>query len=319
MVPIRRHAGRWGAHAAPRIIRRWFLPVVITASFVTLLALLPPPLKYPDRQQFERHETGDYTQYSECNSSHPTKKSSTNQHFIGDECTREHERYREEREERWQSIIEANGAQQAAEFARDQANISAFSLSVLIIALGASVWAAEASFRAARAADQTLKHEQWSVERDLRSYITVTAPSIKKLKSSNIFKIEFVARNNGKTPAYNTHWDWTVRVRRYPNSDRKWPTFDFSEKTHLEPLNPGQGIWGTLTRKFTDGQLEGLRRRTMSIFLCGEIRFRDAFGKDRWVKFRFRIDGEIGTKGRTLWTAADGNQTSEDDDRPFMA
>ena len=82
-----------------------------------------------------------------------------------------------------------------------------------------------------------------------------------------------------------------------------------------ETLGPGGETTVDLDREITAGQMRHLKGESMALYLIGEIRFRDAFGKHRWVKFRYMKGGDVDWEGSSFYTAEDGNHTSEDDER----
>lgn len=71
----------------------------------------------------------------------------------------------------------------------------------------------------------------------------------------------------------------------------------------LELLTPIQ-------RPFTASLREGFDKGTKLLYISGEIRYTDAFGTERFTKYRFVYGGNYGSGEGLLATAEEGNEAN---------
>jgi hypothetical protein len=55
-------------------------------------------------------------------------------------------------------------------------------------------------------------------------------------------------------------------------------------------------------------QIAALRDGMMTLWVYGEIHYRDAFGIDRFTRYRFQIGGGVGIQGVNLAISEEGNE-----------
>jgi hypothetical protein len=170
--------------------------------------------------------------------------------------------------------------------------------------------------------------KQWETatdteQRSLRAYVMPTQATI-TIDDSNNVSVHIVTKNFGQTPASQVHF-WTCLSVR-----------DFTIKDHamVDPILPDWGGDQSKLPKFVlppndvehiiqvyfcdDGKLENrplngaekqaIVARSKAIYLYGEIFYIDAFGAERWTKYRKFINGDVGVSGAAPSNAEGGNE-----------
>ncbi|MGO9325209.1 MAG: hypothetical protein ACLP07_11670 [Terracidiphilus sp.] len=151
----------------------------------------------------------------------------------------------------------------------------------------------------------TILTMRWSAERQLRAYVTVERGIIanvanpvhnRKDNPETVARIidpqagptaQITIKNTGQTPAYNLiHWG-SIDIREYPLTT-KLPTMPKPDHSYWNVLGPTVPEVKTLRmpRPLTAEEIEGLRNGFRAIYCNGEIRYKDAFKKKRWTRYR---------------------------------
>jgi hypothetical protein len=146
-------------------------------------------------------------------------------------------------------------------------------------------------------------------ERELRAYLGVENVSLKLLQVGEKPEITIVVRNFGQTPAY--------RVTKF--SDSKVGAIDLKDFPEeggrsQTALNPGETLKTISTRDtvLTQAEYDGIKDDTIRYHFFGIVRFIDAFGKKRFVRYRFHTYGERLFAAGQMAVAEGGNKTSEE-------
>lgn len=157
--------------------------------------------------------------------------------------------------------------------------------------------AAEAAQLAAREAEETtyighetLEQSRSSTERQLRAYVHIVSvertpfAAERPLHQSDIITVN--TRNYGQTPAY----DFTIKVALIWGESEDAVAFDLSKARTAAQSTLGPSADHFTTRKVSrhSAKYEGFRKGKTAIFIYGQIKYRDAFGKDRTTNFRLR-------------------------------
>ena len=147
-----------------------------------------------------------------------------------------------------------------------------------------------------------------TAEKQLRAYISVDSFRIldmQKLWSKQDFEIHIVAKNYGQTPAYDVISLGGVEIGTAQNPVLAAPSGTPTKST----LGPNAPILKFLHKTaLSDADIAGLNNRTLSLYAYGEIRYKDAFGKNRLTHYRSHIGGTAGWRSDGLMAhAAEGN------------
>lgn len=171
-----------------------------------------------------------------------------------------------------------------------------------------------------------------SSERQLRAYVTVERGIIANVANpvhnrrdspETVARIidpqagpaaQITIKNTGQTPAYNLiHWA-TIDIREYPLST-ELPPMPQPDHSYWNVLGPTVPEVKTLRMRgpLTAEETEGLRNGSRAIYCQGEIRYRDAFKKKRWTRYRCmyvaQMCGIIGI-GTDLVYCEEGNEAN---------
>ena len=127
--------------------------------------------------------------------------------------------------------------------------------------------------------------------------------------------IRIHVKNFGKTPAYNcTASHPTFRLVTVAEGTAEGTAVDsvYEQPPVHGTMAPG-GALELLTpiqRPFTASLREGFDKGTKLLYISGEIRYTDAFGTERFTKYRFVYGGNYGSGEGPLATAEEGNEAN---------
>ena len=177
----------------------------------------------------------------------------------------------------------------------------------------------------------TILTMRWSAERQLRAYVVVERGIIANVANpihnrrdspETVARIvdpqagphaQITIKNTGQTPAYNlVHWA-SIDIREFPLTT-DLPLMPKPEHSFWNVLGTGVPEVKTLRmpQPLTSEQIQGLRSGVMAIYCHGEIRYRDAFKKRRWARYRCMYStysGVIGI-GTDLIYCEEGNEAN---------
>jgi hypothetical protein len=159
----------------------------------------------------------------------------------------------------------------------------------------------------------TVRQMRTTEERQLRAYIFPVEAVLTQFTAGEVLKCRITTKNTGQTPAYRLRHMAIIGLVDFPPQE-PLPECEASESISKTNLGPGGDIhkFGETKFPLTEAAVTRLKGGTAAIYVFGRIDFTDAFGGQRWVKYRCMTGGDIGfnTEGR-LGICLDGNETSE--------
>jgi hypothetical protein len=162
--------------------------------------------------------------------------------------------------------------------------------------------------------NNTLKHSEKTAERQLRAYVFPIEAELKKLSADEFPELEISIENSGQTPAYQLTHTSRFALSDFPLIE-PLPLAEASKESSKTNVEPGGKFmkYGRSDRKLSAEAITQLKDGTAAIYAYGEIKFVDAFGASRWVKYRLMNGGRAGffADGK-LVACEEGNETSED-------
>lgn len=143
------------------------------------------------------------------------------------------------------------------------------------------------------------RESQRSAERQLRAYIGVTnarvtieaVPDIANRKTYRLRGV-LTVRNSGQTPAYGLCGAGAIRCGTEFNKAWLRELTQHEQSGYIIP----EGVFEFRTeRDLSELSAEGPDDQPGQwlIFWFGRLEYRDAFGTDRWVNFRYKLSGDI--------------------------
>ena len=123
-----------------------------------------------------------------------------------------------------------------------------------------------------------------SSERQLRAYICVEAMELEKFGSTDLVQVKVQIKNAGQTPAYKVKTRLGTSVAR-GNAKLPEPT----GYPGFQYIGPGLGSFFTayIERILTSDEQKSVEKGINTIYVYGDVRYWDAFGKtERWMTFK---------------------------------
>ena len=123
-------------------------------------------------------------------------------------------------------------------------------------------------------------------------------------------------KNAGQTPAHDVVNVSGIAIDLFPPPPTLRLTItdgDFATVGRTrETLGPGNTTISSTSagRLLMDDEKKGIIEGVGAIYVYGEIRYRDAFGKRRWTRYRFMMGGPVGIRGGQLAGCEEGNEAS---------
>lgn len=174
--------------------------------------------------------------------------------------------------------------------------------------------------------ERTLRHARESSERQLRAYVFVAAQAISAsprrdimlpIQSNSNALAHMVFKNTGQTPAYDVRiygeidlvpWpieQSTLTAINFNNSNISSSTLGSGQDTHKISLFSRLG--SIQPANLSDVEYQGLLSGSLALVAHGEVRYLDAFGKQRWTRYRTFVGGFYSIQGPGMGTHAEGN------------
>jgi hypothetical protein len=160
--------------------------------------------------------------------------------------------------------------------------------------------AAEAAANAANTSSETAKatlaQMQDAAERQLRAYICVDSATL-KFPEANVPEAQIHLRNCGQTPAYDVSGWIHTWFAEYPLKE-VLPSAPDDLRKGIEPLASGRISIFVAPRKppLPPENLARLGTAQFTMYVYGEIRYKDIFGKERFTKYRLVHGGNEGVR-----------------------
>jgi hypothetical protein len=212
----------------------------------------------------------------------------------GDQNPKSGAKIKEEQNQCWGKFVQWVNANDKVVVALSTIVIAAFT-AALFFATFALWWAGE-------------RHS----ERALRAYVNIHAAYIDNFNGPGTPNVRIIIKNSGQTPAYNLRLAGRPIMEPFPYAG----PFDIPESEFRSRGISGPGDIGTTGGDlntpipFTDAQRNAIRSGLSVLYVYGEIRYRDAFGKERWTKYRLVYGPAVGITGDFLGPDEAGNDAN---------
>jgi hypothetical protein len=162
-------------------------------------------------------------------------------------------------------------------------------IAAFTVILGIATW------KLWRSTDALVKGAEETSERQLRAYVFAVAGRVRRFAVNEPVEIEVRFENTGQTPAYGVHHTMNIAM-----CDPPLPLHE------LDFTNPRKDAMGPRKSsssfasfgpdyKLSQGHFAAVQSEEAAVWVYGEIRYEDAFGKPRWTKFRFIYVGDFVT------------------------
>jgi len=155
-----------------------------------------------------------------------------------------------------------------------------------------------------------------TARRQLRAYVFVSSAKVTNvIDDDGMPKAVVVIKNSGQTPAYDLLNATGFTANTYPSLPTLKLTIadeDFSiSKTRISlgPKDTSISIT-TADRKLTEQQWASIADGTGAVYVYGEIRYRDVFGKNQRTRYRLMMGGAVGVSGGQLTGCEEGNEAT---------
>ena len=152
----------------------------------------------------------------------------------------------------------------------------------------------------------------------LRAYVGVSAAKlINFVDGEEIAPMgEVTITNSGQTPARDVVNVSGIAIGLFPPpSALKLTVTDHDFATVARSRQTLGAANTSISRTAAGRPLEAEEKKDITegkgaIYVYGEVRYRDVFGKRRWSKYRFMMGGPVGIRGGQLATCEEGNEAS---------
>ena len=171
--------------------------------------------------------------------------------------------------------------------------------------------AALASQQSARAAKDSVIHQQGTARKELRAYVGVKGAFLRLDSTATVSKkmlAKITIINSGRTPAYNASLAIKVEIRDSTKGD-----FEMTHREGSTYLLPGFQ-WNAQQATEIDisnALRDELMLRKKYAILWGEVLYEDTYGEKRFSRFRFRqgmFIEDVTSRGWDVYPCEDGNE-----------
>ena len=162
----------------------------------------------------------------------------------------------------------------------------------------------------ARQLRQTNEVMKDTAQRQLRAYICISGGTIKfDRKDAPVAYVEY--KNSGQTPAYDVCSWHHIWIAAYPLTE-KLPEAPKSFITSRSIIPPGGHAFMVIPKDppVCERAVHLLGTPEGTIYIYGEIRYRDAFGVERFTKYRLMYGGPEGIHSEHLKPHTEGNEAN---------
>lgn len=145
-----------------------------------------------------------------------------------------------------------------------------------------------------------------TAERQLRAYISVSA-EIRNIDNGEAPSANLTIANYGQTPAYGLTqtsgiaWGESFDTLPIPTGPKGMTNASLLPKEH----NDARVV---APRPLDIAEIAAFRTGTLTLWVYGDLRYRDAFDIDRFKKFRYMVGGPVGVRNSSLGICEEGNE-----------
>lgn len=133
----------------------------------------------------------------------------------------------------------------------------------------------------------------------LRAYVMIESVAIVGIAEGRKPDVHITIKNSGQTPARNvTHWS-KLGFSTFPEIAEPVPRRDSDETLPESTMAPG-GTLGIITgidRELNAATIKAIKDQSYALYVLGEIRYTDAFGKHRETDFLLFCTGHLADSG----------------------
>jgi hypothetical protein len=149
-----------------------------------------------------------------------------------------------------------------------------------------------------------------TAQRELRAYVNVDSAKI-DFERPSAPEVTVVLRNFGQTPAYDMRQWIHIWIEEYPlRVDLPTPPADFRKAKDILAPRRRAMVFITKDPPVSAEEVPLLGTLQGTIYVYGEVRYRDAFGHDRWTKYRLIYGGLEGVRPGLLEPDTEGNEAN---------
>ncbi|MGA7219310.1 MAG: hypothetical protein WBX38_13390 [Candidatus Sulfotelmatobacter sp.] len=166
-----------------------------------------------------------------------------------------------------------------------------------IIGVAGAIGGVAVLFRQTRLLRRSVELASETAEKQLRAYVCVDS-ALLKFKRPDVPEVQVHYSNRGQTPAYDVRSWIHMWIERHPlKVPLPLPTAGFQMSTAILP--PGARPYVQIIEKNPPVPMNAIRlvgTTEGTIYVYGEIRYRDIFQKERFTKFRLIYGGPGGVR-----------------------
>jgi hypothetical protein len=161
--------------------------------------------------------------------------------------------------------------------------------------------------------------QEWMAAQQLKAYVFPVRQELEaEPRAGDSVKVNLLIRNVGHTPAHDVRIDGDIAVADFPLRPGTLRELDFSTNADIsrQVLGPGgerekQQVSKVLTVE--EAKAIYAENPTMAIYVYGLILYHDEFGLNRWTRYRYFWNGDIGKlRSRNLAADSDGNEADRE-------
>lgn len=146
-----------------------------------------------------------------------------------------------------------------------------------------------------------------TAQRELRAYVFIGHANLVDFDDIPIIQIMF--KNSGQTPAYNLRAWNAVRLAEFPLTQEL--THPGEVEISRTALGPGMDLHITTpTARLTDIRRNAIRSGRAALYAFGRADYVDAFGRDRYLKWRLYYGGDAQRPDGSLAVHIEGNDAN---------
>ena len=141
-----------------------------------------------------------------------------------------------------------------------------------------------------------------TAQRQLRAYVSINLDGKMFLDSDGLLNAPFITKNNGVTPANFMLCSLHIGLFHFPLDTELDPP-EYPPTSSNSSLFPGEQVrqYATLPRALSQAETLAIKNGEIAIYVWGEVRYKDAFNKQRSTQFRMYSTGADSTRGELAY------------------